>query len=111
MGVDPPALLGPCADTTSSSSAASAEDPRTPLGLGERRFGDPEPELAASPLPPAGPPAIGRAIGAIGRVIGPGPEASLLVPCCCKFVDARRPWPGASIEGPEAEDEAELVPV
>jgi hypothetical protein len=78
-----------------------------PFGLGERRLGDPEPELAASPLPLAGPPpATGRAIGAIGRVMGPGPEAS---PCCCKFntgADARRPWPGASIEGPEAEAEA-----
>lgn len=90
--VDAPTLLGPCADTTSSSSAANAEDPRTRFGLGERRLGDPEPELAASPFPP---PAVGLAIGAIGRVIGPGPEASLLDP------DAWRPWPGASI-GPEA---------
>jgi len=82
------ALLGPCADTTSSSSAARAEDPRTRLGLGERRLGDPEPEpeLAASPFPP---PAVGRAIGAIGRVIGPGPEASLL------DADTWRPCPGA----------------
>ena len=90
MGIVPipmvAALLGPCADTTSSSSAARAEDPRTRLGLGERRLGDPEPELAASPFPP---PAVGRAIGAIGRVIGPGPEASL-------DADACRPWPGAS---------------
>jgi hypothetical protein len=89
MGIVPiptVALLGPCADTTSSSSAARAEDPRTRLGLGERRLGDPEPELAPSPFPP---PAVGRAIGAIGRVIGPGPEASLL--------DAWRPWPGARL--------------
>ena len=82
------ALLGPCADTTSSSSAANADDPRTRLGLGERQLGDPEPELAASPGP-FPPPAVGRAIGAIGRVIGPGPEASLL------DADAWRPWPGA----------------
>jgi hypothetical protein len=83
------ALLGPCADTTSSSSAANADDPRTRLGLGERQLGDPEPELA-SPFPP---PAVGRAIGAIGRVIGPGPEASLL------DADAWRPWPGARPAG------------
>ena len=33
------ALPGPCADTTSSSSAANADDPRTQLGLGERQLG------------------------------------------------------------------------
>lgn len=112
MGVDPPTLLGPCADTTSSSSAASAEDPRMPFGLGDRRLGDPDPELLASPLPATGPPpATGRAIGAIGRVIGPGPETSLLPPCTCKFntgAEARRPCPGASREGPEAEVEVVL---
>ena len=71
-----------CADTTSSSSAASAEDPRTRGGLGERPLGDPELELA-SPFPP---PAVGRAIGVIGRVIGPGTTLD---------ADAWRPWPGA----------------
>jgi hypothetical protein len=84
MAVGPPTLLGTCPVTTSSSSAASAEDPRTRFGLGERRLGDPELELP-SPFPPVGPPAVGRAIGAMGLVIGPGPEASL------------------SIEGPAAE--------
>ena len=71
-----------CADTTSSSSAASAEDPRTRGGLGERPLGDPELELA-SPFPPQ---AVGRAIKVIGRVIGP--ETTL-------DADAWRPWPGA----------------
>lgn len=79
--------------TTSSSSAANAEEPRVPLGLGERRLGEPDPELAFSPELDA----IGRAIGARGRVMGPGPEPSV---CACIFIDPRRPWPGASIDGP-----------
>lgn len=52
--------------TTSSSSAARAEDPSTPLGLGDRRFGDPDPDPD-----PEGSPA-GLAMGAIGRATGPG---------------------------------------
>ena len=59
--------LGAC--TTSSSSAASADEPNTPFGLVERRLGDVEPEPEASPEP--GGRAMG-AIGATGRVIGPG---------------------------------------
>ena len=49
---------------TSSSSASSAAEPRTPFGLGDLRLGDVEPEPDASP--------VGRAMGAMGRVIGPG---------------------------------------
>ena len=64
-------------DTTSSSSAASADEPSgLPAGLGEQRTGDSLPELdeevEASPF------TAGRAIGAIGtfgRVIGPGSAA------------------------------------
>lgn len=59
------------AETTSSSSAASADEPSTPFGLGERRVGEVEPE----PDPEAGASPAGRAIGAIGRVIGPGSAA------------------------------------
>lgn len=55
---------------TSSSSAASADEPRNPFGLGERRLGDVDPD----PESPAG-----RAMGATGRVIGPG-----------SFTEARR---------------------
>lgn len=51
------------ADMTSSSSGESADEPRTPFGLGDRRLGEVEPEPVAS---------TGRAIGAIGLVIGPG---------------------------------------
>lgn len=56
----------PGANTISSSSAASAEEPSTPFGLGERRLGDVEPEPVGSPA--------GRAMGAMGagRPIGPG---------------------------------------
>jgi hypothetical protein len=45
-----------------------------PLGLGERRLGEPEPDPGASP--------VGRAMGAIGRATGPGSprDARLLVP-------------------------------
>jgi len=72
----------PGASTISSSSAASADEPSTPFGLGERRLGDVEPE----PGSPAG-----RAIGAmgvrgVGRPIGPG-----------SAIDGLRPSePGAS---------------
>jgi len=52
---------------TSSSSAESAEEPNLPLGLGERRLGDPEPEPDAVEDSPAG-----RAMGAMGRATGPG---------------------------------------
>ena len=63
--------------TTSSSSSASVEEPSgLPAGLGERRTGDALPELdeevEASSF------TAGRAIGAIGalgRVIGPGSAA------------------------------------
>jgi hypothetical protein len=49
---------------TSSSSGDSAEEPSMPLGLGERRLGEPEPDPGASP--------VGRAMGAMGRATGPG---------------------------------------
>lgn len=58
------------APTTSSSSGIKADEPRTPFGLGERREGDVEPEPEASPV-------LGRAIGAIGLVIGPGSAAGV----------------------------------
>lgn len=99
-------LLGAFPETTSSSSAAKAEDPRIPFGLGERREGDPDPELAPSPDPLV---VVGRAMGAIGRVIGPGPAAPsacgplLLLPLLLLLrigIEARRPCPGASIDGP-----------
>jgi len=59
------------AGTTSSSSAANADEPSTPLGLGDRLLGDtaPEPEAGLASTVP-----VGLAIGAMGRVIGPGPE-------------------------------------
>jgi len=63
----PAVVTGRRTGTTSSSSARSAADPRTPLGLGERREGDADPD----PEPPS-PEGVGLAIGAIGRVIGPG---------------------------------------
>lgn len=55
----------PGASTISSSSAASAAEPSTPFGLGERRLGDVDPEPVGS--------TAGRAIGAMGagRPIGP----------------------------------------
>jgi len=62
------------AGTTSSSSAARAEDPRMPFGLGERRLGDPDPDPGVSP--------VGLAIGARGLATGPGSgtDARLLGP-------------------------------
>lgn len=52
---------------TSSSSADSAEDPSLPLGLGDRRLGEPEPDPEVVDVSPAG-----RAMGAMGRATGPG---------------------------------------
>lgn len=72
--------------TTSSSSAASADDPST-FGLGLRLTGDPVPEPPASPFVVV---VVGRAIG-VGRVIGPG----LLV--VSRGTDPRLPAPGASM--------------
>ena len=79
-------LLG--AVTTSSSSAASADEPSTPLGLSFRRIGDALPEFEEEwppvPDPEASPFAVGRAMGAMGpmgpigptgRPIGPGSAA------------------------------------
>ena len=64
----------PGRSTTSSSSAARAADPSIPFGLGERREGDvapdPEPDAFVSAA------VDGRAIGAIGRVMGPGSAAA-----------------------------------
>jgi hypothetical protein len=74
--------------TTSSSSAARADDPRTPFGLGDRRLGDPDPELVPSVVVVV----LGRAIGAIGRVMGPGPPTDMAAR------DARRPEP--NMDGP-----------
>lgn len=68
---------------TSSSSGDNAEEPSMPFGLGERRLGEPEPELGVSPA--------GRAIGAIGRATGPGSP-----------IEARLPGPGGTIEDGEA---------
>lgn len=77
--------------TTSSSSATRADEPSGALGLGERRDGeaapdpDPEPESVV---------VVGRAMGAMGRVIGPGSGAA---------ADTRRPEiapPGAADDGP-----------
>lgn len=65
---------------TSSSSGASADDPKTPFGLGDRWLGEPDPELV---VPSVVVVVLGRAIGAIGRVIGPGAEMAAR--------DARRP--------------------
>ena len=48
----------PGALTISSLSSASADEPSTPFGLGERRLGDVDPDPDASPA--------GRAIGASG---------------------------------------------
>lgn len=78
--------------TTSSSSAANADEPRT-LGLGERRTGELKLELLESPW-------TGRAIGA-GRVIGPGAALllALLAGPSLIRVDPRRPIPGASMGG------------
>ena len=90
--------------TTSSSSAASAEDPRTPFGLGDRRLGDPDPELVV-PSPVAALPVMGRPMGARGRVIGPGPEPTtgedVEAESGLRIADERRLEPGASIEGAE----------
>lgn len=82
------------AATTSSSSAANADEPRTPLGLGVRWVGEPEPELGVSPALAFE--AEGRAMGAMGRATGPGSELSI-------GMEPRRV--GASIAGVE-EDEA-----
>ena len=62
-----------------------------PFGLGDRRLGEPEPELAPSPEPPT----IGRAMGAMGRVMGPGPDNE----SPWAATDPRRPVPGASMGG------------
>lgn len=67
---------------TSSSSGDRAEEPRNPLGLGDRRLGEPEPDPGPSPA--------GRAMGAIGRATGPGSP-----------MDARLLAPGGSIGGGE----------
>jgi len=91
-------LLGPVAGTTSSSSAARADEPKIPFGLGERRLGDPELVLAPSPGVLL---TVGRAMGAIGRVMGPGPDMSVWT-----GIDGRRPCPGASMDGPGADVEA-----
>ena len=54
-------------------------------------MGEPEPELAPSPEPPT----IGRAMGAMGRVMGPGPDNE----SPWAATDPRRPVPGASMGG------------
>lgn len=76
------------AGITSSSSAASADDPRVVFGLGDLR-GDPEVDDPASPEPEVSP-APGRAIGATcGRATGPGPVSGWT------GTDERLPEPGA----------------
>lgn len=85
VGSRRPAAFG----TTSSSSAASADDPRTPFGLGDRWLGDPDPELVV----PSVVVVPGRAIGAIGRVMGPGPPGPR---------EARRPEENICEPGVEA---------
>ena len=94
--------------TTSSSSAANADDPRTPFGLGDRRLGDPDPELVVPSPDVAAFPVMGRAMGARGRVIGPGPEPTTgedveatAAESGLRTAELRRLEPGASIEGAE----------
>jgi hypothetical protein len=53
-------------ETNSSSSAARADEPRTPFGLGERRTGEPCADADADVESPDVP--GGRAIGAIGAM-------------------------------------------
>lgn len=86
-------------DTISSSSAASADEPSTPLGLGERRTGDAvlsdpvDVEVAEGGV--VVPLVLGRPIGARGRPMRPtsgaGVEPML-------FELERRPAPGANPE-------------
>ena len=89
----------PGAVTISSSSAASADEPSTPFGLGVRCAGDVEPDPDAEADADADGSPAGRAIGAmgaVGRVIGPG-SADIAVDSAS---DARRtPDPGASCVG------------
>lgn len=85
---------------TSSSSADSAEEPNLPFGLGERRFGEPEPDPDAVDASPAG-----RAMGARGRATGPGSprdarfEGLWFIICVGELRDADRA-PGALDGGP-----------
>lgn len=87
--------------TTSSSSAARADDPN--LGLGDLRTGELEPGLVLSPAPAplALVDAAGLAIGAIGLVIGPGPGAAFAPPegpaSEWMGIELLLPDPGASI--------------
>jgi len=79
-------------ETNSSSSAASADEPRIPFGLGERRTGEPCTDADADAESPDVP--AGRAMGAIeamsvigaGRPIGP-----------TSLTEERRPDPGARL--------------
>ena len=81
----------PGAVTISSSSAASADEPSTPLGLGVRWLGDvePEPEAEGSPA--------GRAMGAIGAMGAMGATGRPMGPRSAA-IDGRRA-PGASCVG------------
>lgn len=95
------------AGTTSSSSAASADDPKTaPFGLGDLRTGEFDLGLELSPFVPAVADPVGRAIGAIGREIGPrlaggGGGADAVDPGASgSACTLRLPDPGAKEDGP-----------
>ncbi len=101
------------AGTTSSSSAASADEPNIPFGLGDLFKGEIDPGLGFSPpfavvLVLVDP--VGRAMGAIGREIGPGfctseiPDALADPNVSGRTCMLRRPDPGANEDGRPAPD-------
>jgi hypothetical protein len=88
-------------DTISSSSVASADEPSTPFGLGERRTGDAVlSALAVADVDVAEggvvvPLVLGRAMGAMGRPMRPTSGAGVALTV---FELPRRPAPGARPE-------------
>lgn len=90
--------------TTSSSSAASAEEPRIPFGLGDLLTGELDPGLEFSPFITVLVDPVGRAIGAIGREIGPkfcigSATGALEGGASGRMCMLRRPDPGAKEDG------------